>query len=87
VAFGIAGIVLAWLAMNLLYAANERESVDHPPNYPELYAGVALALVAPPLSALALRRPGASRVLGWIGLGVEALAAVWAVGILLQPPL
>src|SRR5687768_5330509 len=82
-ACGILGIVLGWLAVNFLFAANERVSVDHPPNYPDFYVGIALTVAAIPLALLAWSRRGTPRALGWVGIALSAFAVFCIVGILL----
>ena len=86
IASGIIGIVLAFVAVNLLFAANERESRDHPPHWDGFNAGVLLMAASAPFVAVAFRGRGTSHVLAWIGVILVGLAFFSAVGILMQPP-
>lgn len=83
---GVIGLVLAFVAVNLLFAANERESRDHPPHWGEFNAGVVLMAASAPFVAVAFRGRGTSHVLAWVGLVLVGLALFSAVGILMQPP-
>lgn len=87
VVVGSAGILLAWVSASFLYAADDRETADQPPDYQDLYTGIVLLLLAVPLSAWALRGPGAPRVLGFIGLGFAAWSVLSLLAVLFNPPL
>ena len=86
IASGIAGLVLSGVALNFLFAANERVSLEHPPDWGDFTAGVVLLALAAPFVAVAFRGRGASHILAWVGAVLVGFALFVAVGILMQPP-
>jgi hypothetical protein len=75
---GIVAVACAVVSLNILYAAAEQETVETPTDRRLLVAGLAVALAALPLAILAVRGPGAPRVLGWIAIVVLALCVLAA---------
>jgi hypothetical protein len=84
---GVFGLFMAWLGMNFIFAANERESVDSPPHHVDLFLGIAAVIAGlPSLVWAGARGPKSARVLALIGSLLAAFAMFWALAIVKSPP-